>query len=57
MFLCAKRVCHALKKKYKKDARHSMPGLVWKNGKWETMHPNVTKSVFPKSPKIKILAP
>ena len=33
MFLCAKRVCHALKEKYKKDARHS--GLVWKNGKWE----------------------
>ena len=33
-FLCAARVCAAIKHKYKDDVRHKMAGLVWVRGEW-----------------------
>jgi hypothetical protein len=48
-FLCARRVCHALRKKYKRDDRHAMAGLLWKGGKWVELDPRATRDTAPKS--------
>ena len=49
IFLCAKRVCHALKEKYRRDKRHAMAGLLWKGGKWVELDPRATHATAPKS--------